>query len=233
MMSLLACLGMASAEDIYNYDFSTTAAYTNTNGGTYQGVMFKLTDQNPLITMTDNDPVQGLRPTLILDSITIQLRNTAAGTCADGRYLYIADSNNKLLAISDFASQTTQGGNLVFNFSETADVLTSSTANKENMLILNTNEMYYAYFGKDDAVLTNWSIGETTIPNGQVYSVQLAAVAATGTTSEWGLMNGGRQQQGSTGFTPAMTIAVHTPEPATATLSLLALAGLCARRKRH
>ena len=88
--------------------------------------------------------------------------------------------------------------------------------------------------------VASWVAGETTVPAGQYYSGPLAASGGSlteTTATNWGLLNG-QKKAASTTFAPVMSIVVNPvasaniPDPATATLSLLALAGLAARRRR-
>ncbi len=212
----LGCVAMADSLTL-----STTPEYNGTEGGGYCGVVFTLgADDAERFTLSAGE--LGSQVTLA----TISLTERGNKDLESDRVLYITDSNNTYLGSSAVFTKTEGSDVAVFNF---GDALT-----------LNTGDTYYAYMTTSGSV-ASWVAGETTVPGGQYYSGQLAASGGslTGTTAtNWGLLNG-QKNAASTTFAPVMSIVVNPvasaniPEPATATLSLLALAGLAARRRRH
>ena len=160
-----------------------------------------------------------------LNAITLTER-TNRDFAADYQ-LYITDANNVFLGASSVYTKAEDSNDAVFTFSTD--------------ITLNINATYYAYTWKTtDNAINTWVAGETVLAGGKFYS--LGNIAATNggngltadNASNWGLIS---SQKGlaSTTFAPVMSIsatAIRVPEPTTATLSLLALAGLAARRRR-
>ena len=208
---------MALASCAMGATISTTPEYTNNEGGNYCGVAFTLGSLDPA-RATIVDGVE-LEPVVGLFSISLTERNNGSNIPVD-RVLYVTDANNVLLGSSSLYTKAEGSDVAVFNFG--------------NSITLNTTDTYYAYLNTADTV-AGWTVGET-VAAGQFYSSALAAVGGNSltaaTASSWGLLNA-QKNLASTGFAPVMSIETTIiPEPATATLSLLALAGLAARRRR-
>ena len=201
-----------------NWILSTAPEYDGSQGGSYSGVCFTLASGD-----TERFSVTGGELTAKVALSSISLTERGNNDLAADRVLYITDSNNTYLGSSALFTKETGSDVAVFDFGGT--------------ITLNTAETYYAYLlieSGDD----NWIVGETTVPARQYHSGQLAAAGGSLTAdnaANWGLLNA-QQGYASTGYTPVMSISVtalpSVPEPATATLSLLALAGLAARRRR-
>ncbi|MBQ8478952.1 MAG: PEP-CTERM sorting domain-containing protein [Akkermansia sp.] len=217
LITLLATAACVMGAD--EWTLSTTDAYSGNQGGSYTGVAFTLS-----ATDTQRFTVEGgtLDELATLCSITITERG---GYDWEDRVLYITDANNVYLGASSTFTKQEGSNDAVFTF--------------DDSITLNTANTYYAYFWKpSDKAYESWVAGETVIGSGKYYSVHCAAVGGSYTganASNWGLMNG-QKSLASTGFAPVMTIEVSSlsvPEPTTATLSLLALAGLAARRRRR
>ncbi len=194
--------------------FSTAPEYNGSQGGNYAGIVFTLGANDP-----DRFALTGEIATPMVDLVSISLTERGNNDLAADRILYVTDSNNVYL-----------GSSSVFTKAEGSDVAVFDFGGS---ITLNVSDTYYAYLltsASDDT----WKVGETVVPGGQYYSGQLAAAGGsltTGNAANWGLVNG-QKSLASTGFAPVMSIEV-IPEPATATLSLLALAGLAARRRRR
>ena len=208
---------MALASCAMGATISTTPEYTDNEGGNYCGVAFTLGSLDParatIVDGVELDPVVGLF------SISLTERNNGSNIPVD-RVLYVTDANNVLLGSSSLYTKAEGSDVAVFNFG--------------NSITLNTTDTYYAYLNTADTV-AGWTVGET-VAAGQFYSSALAAVGGNSltaaTASSWGFLNA-QKNLASTGFAPVMSIETTIiPEPATATLSLLALAGLAARRRR-
>ncbi|MBR4107117.1 MAG: PEP-CTERM sorting domain-containing protein [Akkermansia sp.] len=218
--TLIALLAAATCAMGSELTFDTVPSYGGTQGGSYCGVVFTLASAD-----TQRFDVLGgeLTPQVTLGSISL-LERGGNYNLADDRVLYITDDTNTYLGSSDVFTKADGSDLAVFDFG--------------NSITLDTTKTYYAYMttsASDDA----WVAGETVVPAGQYYSGHLAACGGSltsGNSANWGFL-GGQKSLASTTYAPDMSITVSTvapavPEPATATLSLLALAGLAARRRR-
>ena len=199
-----------------SYTLSTAPEYGGTEGGSYAGIVFTLgADDTERFTLDE-----GTLPSKVtLTSISLTERGGNYNLNTD-RILYLTDANNVYLGSSSKFTKAEGTDVAVFDFDDSITLSTSAT--------------YYAYMlaSADD---DNWKAGETTVEGGQFYSGQLAACGGSLTganAANWGFLNGQKSLH-STGYAPMMSIEVKAiPEPTTATLSLLALAGLAARRRR-
>ena len=217
LITLLALAGAAMAEG-ENWILSTAPEYNGTEGASYAGVCFTLASGD-----TERFSVTGGELTAKVALSSISLTERGNHDLPADRVLYITDSNNTYLGSSAVFTKETGSDVAVFDFGGT--------------ITLNTEETYYAYL-LGSADVNGWTAGETTVSSGQYYSSQLAAAGGSLTAdnaANWGCLT---SQKGLafTGFVPVMSISVtalpSVPEPATATLSLLALCGLAARRRR-
>ena len=217
LITLLALAGAAMAEG-ENLILSTAPEYNGTEGGSFAGVCFTLASVD-----TERFSVTGGELTAKVALSSISLTERGNNDLAADRVLYITDSDNTYLGSSAVFTKEEGSDVAVFDFGGT--------------ITLNTAETYYAYLitsASDD----NWKVGETTVPSGQQNSGQLATAGGSltsGNAANWGVLNG-QKSLVAEGYTPVMSISVtalpSVPEPATATLSLLALAGLAMRRRR-
>ena len=212
--TLLALLAMTACAMGDTLTFSTAPEYGGSQGGSYAGIVFTLGANDP-----DRFALTGEIATPMVDLVSISLTERGGNYNLDAdRILYVTDSSNVYL-----------GSSSVFTKAEGSDVAVFDFGGS---ITLNVADTYYAYLmasAGDD----NWTVGETVVPAGQYYSGQLAAAGGSltaGNAANWGLL-GSQKTASSTGYAPVMSIEV-IPEPATATLSLLALAGLAARRRR-
>lgn len=211
--TLLALLAMTACAMGDTLTFSTAPEYNGSEGGSYAGIVFTLGANDP-----ERFALTGEIATPMVDLVSISLTERGSNNLADDRILYVTDSNNVYLGSSSVFTKAEGSDVAVFDFGGT--------------ITLNVADTYYAYLltsAGDDS----WTVGETVVPSGQFFSGQLAAAGGSltaGNAANWGLLNG-QKSLASTGYAPVMSIEV-IPEPATATLSLLALAGLAARRRR-
>ena len=217
LIAIVALAGVAmGAGD--SLTLSTAPLYNGTEGGSYAGIAFTLgADDSSRFTMTEGE----LTELVTLTSISLTERG-GNYNFPDDRVLYITNTDKLYL-----------GSSAIYTKAEGSDVAVFDFANS---ITLNTNTTYYAYIIDSNSV-ASWEAGVTKVAAGQFYSAPLAAVGGslTGSTAaNWGFLN--KDGLASTGFAPMMSITVsniNVPEPTTATLSLLALAGLAARRRRR
>ncbi len=200
---------------------STTPEYNGSQGGSYAGIAFTLGSNDTTRFTTTGEAVLSEQ----VELVSISLTERGGNDLAADRILYITDAKNVYLGSSAVYTKDAGTDVAVFDFG--------------GAITLNTSDTYYAYMmnsAGDDA----WVVGETTVSAGQYYSAQLAAAGGSLSSSaaNWGLLNA-QKGLASTAYAPVMSIvttpavAPAVPEPTTATLSLLALAGLAARRRRR
>lgn len=213
IIALMALAGVAAA-DTY------TSSTPDKNGqGSYYG--FTLAPANATYLTTDIPAdFTGL---LNLDSITIQTRSDDAFDSARvAVYEYSSDgTTGTYLGVSsaaDFAVNT----DVEFSF----DAITINPEKRYQFLFVNTTATELASFDEYRAASMKWGLAVTRnfptyIPDG------------------WGTYKNDGLNSWEGQFIPVVGLTLSTPgatesvpEPATATLSLLALAGLCARRRR-
>ncbi len=220
---------MGADKEESDWTFSTKGTYNDTEGASYAGFNFTLKEEMIRASVSSTPATAEFLQTLELDYISI---TTRGGKDVTGTYsMYVVDNAGKLIAVA--ANNITLDTDNVatamkFNFAENSSY--------GNNLTLTAGSKYYAYILDSAWMSNNWSeiqIG-ATIPGSNISSIQLAAYKYGNNTAqaEWGCatLNRGVVFEN---FAPIATVSVHSiPEPTTATLSLLALAGLAARRRR-
>lgn len=224
-ITVLALCGAAFAADDMLWTVSTAESRTESFGqDVANGFIMKLSDN--FLTSTAPSSVQELT----LKSVTLSC-TTDGGSHADSAKMVIfqrpgADRIGKFIAISDDAVTFTAGSS------------SSMTFTFDNLeVILDKDTQYQYFFVTADTTADAFS---ATGENGDAYAAVKASFRfdrvkcgeygnylPTGDGITWGPFNGWSGQNNA-----LVTFGV-TPEPATTTLSLLALAGLAARRKRH
>ena len=199
--------------------FSTEEPAGSNNGGGYQGIVFTLSNDPSRFSVICNELTDVPSfSTFDLQSISLKVRS---GQSWGATGAYIVDTSNTVLAHANNTIQSALGGTMVtFDF----DNLTLNEDATYRLFLISTDHL-------SDADLT---VG-TTMTAAKYSSRQLAAydTGSSVTTSECGFTRG---LAGTTAdnYAPVVSIQgqVLIPEPTTATLSLLALAGLAARRRR-
>lgn len=232
IISLIALAGVVSAtDDATIWTFSTNGTYNGTEGASYAGFNFTLSgEMSSRVTTSASTQGVEITPLVGLDSISLTTRGNQDVV---GTYnLYVVDSNGTLMAVSsNSVSLDTNNVATEMEFNFTVD----STYGTNKSLTLDTK--YYAYLIDSTYLSTNWTskvIG-STIAGDQINSIQLACYGYGNPNNqeEWGCAGLNRSVL-YPNFAPIATVNVHSvPEPTTATLSLLALAGLAARRRRR
>ncbi len=238
LITLIALSGLAMAEDSVSKDITYfTDPTLGDAAGSYNGIVFTLSDNARL---NVSETVTPTSDTFKLTSVQVLVRS--GNTWGNNDFLYIVDSNKKLIAASNIVTGDTTGGNYItFEFGDTTNILASGKNNVNQALTL--GETYYAYFG-NMSQKNNWYItvhGEVGATvnylNAQQRQITCAGPTDAGTKLDatMAAYNEATPSTTSDAYAPVLKIngTVTVPEPATATLSLLALAGLAARRRRH
>lgn len=248
IIALLALSGAAFAASGEALTFSSDLSGITASGGSYAGFVFSLADNDRVNADATVDTGLGYK----LTGITLQSRSNNANGIAGGVCLFIVDSNKTLLAVSEAITSTVaNGATATFTFNDVASPLTNAAVNNKNST-LTLGETYYAFllnsgrYSDQDDRNYNASIGSVVPSNPQTgnpwcdsNTAQLAAYGQLdqATAAQLTFLNGANgsmEGRPSPAYVPNMTISgVVIPEPATATLSLLALASLAARRRRH
>lgn len=231
LITLLALAGVAAAE-------TTDVLYTSASNGTsadgYEALGFAFTLSGTAFTTTSSPASYELPDSVLLSSISFNTRdanNTSEDK--DGKHIIvITDASLKIQGWSSNESDTATDAseyNFTWNFGN---------------VTLDTDTTYFAIAYDADVPLT---LGATLAKVGENMQFGVGGVSNYGSNglSFDGSANGKTGlsflNSGSYGintkqtqFAPNVTIVTTTiPEPATATLSLLALAGLAVRRRRR
>lgn len=193
------------------------------SGGARQGVLFTLNNNFSQLTRLDvacdgvvNPPSFGA---FNLESISVKVLSSGSWDVATGAYL-IEDEHNTVLAHATNTITRAAGGETVtFQFDN---------------VVLNPNVAYKLFFVKAvDIDNVKIAVGTAMNANYQVTRQIETHYFDDDDNSECGVATGINATTAPY-YAPMVTIkgTVLVPEPATATLSLLALAGLAARRRR-
>ena len=225
----LGSLTMAAEQALtLSTDFSKGSS---TGGDGYSGIAFRLTP--------DTDRYIGSNlliedATYELTSITIQWRNDKASTkIGDGVHLVVTDASDlEVLGISNNVSEWDE-----MTIGETT-LINVATNTFEKSLSLSLDTSYYAFYVAH-ADIENVVLGQE-LSTQYLASVNLMAQGSSstqvykGAAQDFTLTKSDKLD--STNFTPRGSLAIvknsNVPEPTTGTLSLLALAGLCIRRRK-
>ncbi len=217
-----------SAADTNKLTFTTSSSVIS--GTTLYGVKFNLgSNEDGRYTVSPSS--LEIPKELTLESIALTTNAAVSGTY----YLYVMESGGTLVAVSQASKLgLAAGGKASFNFS---DVTTAGDKRFDNALTLSTSKSYIAYFATESA-LSSFEIGSAATANATT-SINIKMGRSgdydAAKNSEWGVIaTNSTITNNRTPYTPEMTITTRLiPEPTTATLSLLALAGLVARRRRR
>lgn len=198
-------------------DYTLTVKDQNAlNGGGYNAFMMAL--NNACFTMT---PELVGTTTVTLDNMTIMLRSSGGNSEPSAMKIAIYDEAWGFVGLSNEATGSTRGETYTLSFTNvTLDVDTS-----------------YRYVFMSSSVSAD-QLSEGGDPDDSLQIAnQIAVYQATGAAA---MLYATKNMNTATseGYVPAVSFSISTPtspavpEPATATLSLLALAGLAARRRR-
>ncbi len=239
LVALLALGSLAMAGE-KTLTFTTDTKDVSANGGSYNGIVFTLSDNSRL----DADFAYGSAKTFNLTSIDVLVR-TGSYSWGENTCMYIVDENRTLVAMSEGVTDNVSGGDSVtFQFDKTSSLIQSGKANANAPLTIGST--YYAYFANTNNIEhRDWNpgvkgIGETVEHLNSV-GKQLSAYGqypGTTTPSDLAFLASTDTILSMTAESYAPMVGIHgtiqsVPEPTTGSLSLLALAGLCARRRKH
>ncbi len=211
----------------YGTDYTTTTTGTGTGNGTYYGWCTALT--HSYLTTTP----ESLQTTdvLTLNSISIVGGTGSGGTLTDGAKLaifkYSSDSNvGSFVGISDNVAVRTAGESFTFSFSDV-----NLTAGQQYQFLFVSTTATAATFTTDLAEGTTMLSAYQAVAGSVRHQVHnhSSIPGGDGTYKSSGM----NSWEGA--YVTSATYSLSTlpvPEPTTATLSLLALAGLAARRRR-
>ena len=184
----------------------------------------KLTDSFLDATASATDETDlGALSSVVLNSVTINNRTDAGGSQTFGSvylavYLYSADkTTGTFVGISNnVATNGNLNGSNTFTFSD---------------VTLDPNEQYqYLFVTSNDTTTLSTFDGYKSVAH--QFGLNVANINATLPSGD-GTYKGSGLNDWEGSYMPNVSVGVSvTPEPTTATLSLLALAGLCARRRR-
>ena len=214
LITLLALCGVATA-DTYQ---STTS--TKSDQGRFYGFTFAVGTDSTALTTTPTISADVL--TLNLDSIELLTRNNES-------------YSNVKLAVYEYVSDNTTGTYLGSSSVESYATNTLTTFEFSDLTI-NKGTRYQFMFVKADATDSDLTTFDGYKEQSMIWGIATTADKYAGTLpTGWGIYTNNTINGWSDHRMPVMTVntsAPVVPEPTTATLSLLALAGLAARRRR-
>ena len=209
------------AEGDSTYTIQTDQESYEQNRGNYYGFTLKLTDSFLDATASDAyAPTLSTLSEVVLNSVAIEQRDTTGS----GHVAY--------LAVYEYASDGTTGNFIALSTNTNNDEATGgyNTFNFADVTI-DPNKQYQFLFVGSTATPDEVSSFEGYKENATQFGFSMSNIDSlpkgdgTYTNSNLNSWEGF--------YIPNVSISVSvTPEPTTATLSLLALAGLCARRRR-
>ncbi len=234
LITLMSLAGIAFANEGVTYT-STPSSGTNASGYEARGFAFNLTGS--ALQTTPSIQGEALTELVTLETITFTTRdNSSKGEGRDGLfYIVITDDSLNILGWSDAAPE--KEGSFTWSFENSPITLSKDKAYfaiaYENVSALQENTTLTA-----ESTPENMQFGTNAVRDFGAGNLNFTD-ASNGKKTGLMYLNGGSYGINTvqTQYAPNVTIvtsAVTTtvPEPTTATLSLLALAGLASRRRR-
>ena len=238
LIALVALAGLATATEYV----TTNSAGTATGGFEAKGFAIRL--DGTAFTTTSSDSNYTLPEQVILEEITLNLR-VSSGWAKDGVLsLVITDTSFNVIAWSNELSAG--AGEFTWTFGSDTTPVTLNTS-KDYLILADSSTSFTpgAQLIKNNKIINFSSTGVMDYTDGKVdydgstagsYSgLQFITVADPGDNNPYTSYNyvSTANNNPFDQFVPNISIVTKSiPEPTTATLSLLALAGLAARRRR-
>ena len=217
IIALMALAGMAMASD-----FSSSITTGNAGNGNYYGGTVKLTDTF-FNTSFSSEELTALPEILTLDSISFYSRTSGTQV-----------SNTVYLAVYEYTADSTTGTFVGLSSNKvTADTLNTALTFSFEGITISSNKQYQLLFVNSESTAENVATFEGYKTHAINIGLNVLNQGSLPTGDGTYKSNGINSWEGS--YIPKLTIETSVPtvpEPTTATLSLLALAGLAARRRR-
>lgn len=245
LFTLLALGSFAMAEEpavtLNDMFFTTTELEkTKNTGGNYSGIVMTISEDKDRLT-----PHQDwtLGDTYQLTSIELAARNGGT-TDLNNTLLILADASNKFLASSNIATVSNSNHKEDWGWDYTRPFATyTSFLDKDKKAVTLNVGTQYRLFVTTETKLDNFFKSENEalsidyVNTPALFACGNNAYDTTTATNLGFLSNNASLALVAQGYAPLVGIKVSpvsapVPEPATGTLSLLALAGLAARRRR-
>lgn len=227
--TLAAWAGTASATDVF-YE-TVNAGSGNNRGNGYYGWCLQLNNTVQLTTTCGTEVAQ-IPASVTLDTVTFKSRDTYAASPAWG---------DAKIAVYEYTADRTTGAFVGLSTNSTGAYVQDKEYGMEfTGITLDTTKRYQFLFVGASATVDNLASFDGYKENAQGMSLTLVNNAAgQNIPSGWGTYSNNTLSGWAAQLMPVLNIGTHVtqtdpvvPEPATGTLSLLALAGLCARRRR-
>lgn len=245
LFTLLALGSFAMADEpavtLNDMLFTTTVLEpTKNTGGSYSGIVMTISEDNDRLTTKQT---WTLGDTYQLTSIELAPRNVGT-TDLNNTLLILADASNKFLASSNIATgkSISHESDWGWPYTRPFATYTSFLDKDDKAVTLNVGTQYRLFVSTAEKLESFFQSGDEALSLGYVNTPALFACGNnaydTDTATNLGfLTNDANLALTAKGYAPLVGITVSpvsapVPEPATGTLSLLALAGLAARRRR-
>ena len=221
-------IGAASASSQAATIFTTGNSATATvNNAWYNGFRLNLDDTLASQRLSTSSDTAGVAmsdfTTVKLDSVTTNIRsNTGTGNGANpGGNVYLAVTNSAGTVLNMSTNFVTASGDQTWNFSDTS---------------ISTTENLYFVFTKSTYTAGHTLLASDMVSAGGGTMIQYGNQSGLSSLNFLGNNTAPSMNDNNQNYGPKLTLKTSVdavPEPSTATLGLVALAGLLARRRRR